>query len=142
MVSNEAQQIRAAFPGRSFAGVEEIFDGPTPTDDRFVLTDGSRTYTLGEMSSGEQSIFPILFEFVRQQIHRSVVLIDEIDLNLHPPLAQLLLGLLPRLGEGNQFLFTTRPTPARSPRSSAPTPSTGSRRGGRACKPAPLRGRQ
>jgi len=50
------------------------------------------------MSAGEQAIFPILFEFVRQQIHRSVVLIDEVDLNLHPPLAQMLLGLLPRLG--------------------------------------------
>jgi energy-coupling factor transporter ATP-binding protein EcfA2 len=97
----------AAFPGRSFAGVEPIFDGPTPTDERFVLSNGERTYALGEMSAGEQSIFPILFEFVRQQIHRSVVLIDEIDLNLHPPLAQTLLGLLPRLGENNQFLFTT-----------------------------------
>ncbi|WP_437998391.1 AAA family ATPase [Sorangium sp. So ce185] len=98
---------RTAFPGRSFAGLETLFDGPTPADDRFVLKDGGRTYTLSEMSAGEQSVFPVLFEFVRQQIHRSVVLIDEIDLNLHPPLAQTLLGLLPRLGEDNQFLFTT-----------------------------------
>ncbi len=97
-----------AFPGRTFAGVEPIFgNGPTPTDDRFVLCDGKHTYALGEMSAGEQSVFPILFEFVRQQIHRSVVLIDEIDLNLHPPLAQTLLGLLPQLATGNQFLFTT-----------------------------------
>jgi hypothetical protein len=96
------------FPGRTFAGVEPIYgSGPTPTGDRFVLSDGKHTYALGEMSAGEQSIFPILFEFVRQQVHRSVVLIDEIDLNLHPPLAQVLLGLLPRLGEKNQFLFTT-----------------------------------
>ncbi len=98
---------RAVFPGRGFAGLETIFDGPTPADDRFVLKDGGRTYTLSEMSAGEQSVFPLLFEFVRQQIHRSVVLIDEIDLNLHPPLAQTLLGLLPRLGKDNQFLFTT-----------------------------------
>jgi len=97
-----------AFPGRTFAGVEPIFgSGPTPTDDRFVMSDGKHTYTLGEMSAGEQAIFPLLFEFVRQQIHRSVVLIDEVDLNLHPPLAQMLLGLLPQLGTDNQFLFTT-----------------------------------
>jgi hypothetical protein len=97
-----------AFPGRTLAGIEPIYDsGPTPTGDRFVLNDGKHTYALGEMSAGEQSVFPILFEFVRQQIHRSVVLIDEIDLNLHPPLAQTLLGLLPLLGTGNQFLFTT-----------------------------------
>jgi len=96
-----------AFPGRRFGGLEPVFDGPTPTGDRFVLTDGQRTYALGEMSSGEQSVFPILFEVVRQQIHRSIVLIDEVDLNLHPPLAQAVLGMLPRLGEQNQFLFTT-----------------------------------
>jgi predicted ATP-dependent endonuclease of OLD family len=97
-----------AFPGHTFAGVEPVYEqGPTPTGDRFVLNDGKHAYGLGEMSGGEQSIFPILFEFVRQQIHRSVVLIDEIDLNLHPPLAQKLLGLLPRLGGENQFLFTT-----------------------------------
>ncbi|WP_263747283.1 ATP-binding protein [Plectonema radiosum] len=34
------------------------------------------------MSAGEQSVFPIFYEFVRQQIAHSVVLIDEIDLNL------------------------------------------------------------
>jgi hypothetical protein len=98
----------AAFPGHTFAGVEPIYDGyPSPTRDRFVLSDGKHAYALSEMSAGEQSIFPILFEFVRQQIHRSVVLIDEIDLNLHPPLAQKLLGLLPQLGKDNQFVLTT-----------------------------------
>jgi len=103
------QRYSAVFPGRSFAGLEPVYSGsaPTPDDNRFVLSDGKRTYALAEMSAGEQAIFPILFEFVRQQIHRSVVLIDEVDLNLHPPLAQMLLGLLPRLGEANQFLFTT-----------------------------------
>ncbi len=96
-----------AFPGRRLDGLEQVFDGPTPAGDRFVLSDGRQTYALAEMSSGEQAVFPILFEFVRQQIHRSVILIDEIDLNLHPPLAQTVLGMLPRLGRENQFLFTT-----------------------------------
>lgn len=59
------------------------------------------------MSAGEQAVFPLIFEFIRLQIHHSVILIDELDLNLHPPLAQRLLGLLPRLGEDNQFIFTT-----------------------------------
>jgi hypothetical protein len=99
---------REVFPGRSFAGLEDVYgDGPTPIDERFVLTDGHRTYALEEMSAGEQSVFPILFEFVRQQIHHSVVLIDEIDLNHHAPLAQRVCGLLPRLGRDNQFIFTS-----------------------------------
>jgi predicted ATP-dependent endonuclease of OLD family len=72
-----------------------------------VLSDGVHTYALSEMSAGEQAVFPLLFEFVRQQIHKSVVLIDELDLNLHPPLAQALYELLPRLGHDNQFILTT-----------------------------------
>ena len=59
------------------------------------------------MSAGEQSVFPILVEFVRQQIHHSLVLIDELDLNLHPPLAQRLLRALSSLGTENQFIFTS-----------------------------------
>jgi predicted ATP-binding protein involved in virulence len=49
----------------------------------------------------------MLYEFVRQRIRNSIVLIDETDLNLHPPLAQALLANLPRLGPHCQFIFTT-----------------------------------
>jgi len=97
------------FPGRSFSGPEPMFRGgvPSPTDYYFILSDGNRTYDIEEMSAGEQSVFPMLYEFVRQRIRNSVVLIDEIDLNLHPPLAQALLASLPRLGPRCQFIFTT-----------------------------------
>lgn len=60
-------------------------DSPTPEDYYFLINDDHRTYDIVEMSAGEQSVFPILYEFVRQQIAYSVVLIDEIDFNLHPP---------------------------------------------------------
>jgi predicted ATPase len=97
------------FPGRSFADPEPMFGGgvPSPTDYYFMLSDGNRTYDIEEMSAGEQAVFPMLFEFVRQRIRNSIVLIDEIDLNLHPPLAQALLANLPRLGPQCQFIFTT-----------------------------------
>ena len=36
-----------------------------------------------------------------------MVLIDEIDLNLHPPHSQALLTLLPQLGPNCQFFYTT-----------------------------------
>lgn len=97
------------FPGRSFAGVEPMpgIDSPTPEDYYFLINDGHRTYDIVEMSAGEQSVFPILYEFVRQQIAYSVVLIDEIDLNLHPPAAQLLVRQLTKLSQNCQFIFTT-----------------------------------
>ncbi|HUY87769.1 MAG TPA: AAA family ATPase [Pirellulales bacterium] len=97
------------FPGRSFSDPEPMFRAgvPSPEDYYFTISDGQRTYDIEEMSSGEQAVFPILYEFVRQQIKNSVVLIDEIDLNLHPPLAQSLVNLLPVLGPGCQFIYTT-----------------------------------
>ena len=97
------------FPGRSFDLPEPIYrDGvPSPEDYYFMIKEGDRNYDIEEMSAGEQSVFPMLYEFVRQQIKNSVVLIDEIDLNLHPPLAQGLLSSLPALGPGCQFLLTT-----------------------------------
>lgn len=100
------------FPGRSFAGVEAMpgRDAPTADDFFFLLNDGSRTYDIIEMSGGEQSVFPFLYEFVRSHIGYSVVLIDEVDLNLHPPVAQSLISQLPIIGPTNQFLLTTHST--------------------------------
>jgi len=97
------------FPARKFAGVEPMpgTDAPSPEDYYFLLTAGNRTYDIEEMSAGEQSIFPILYAFVRQQIAYSVVLIDEIDLNLHPPAAQSLVNKLPKISQSCQFIFTT-----------------------------------
>lgn len=100
---------KKVFPGRSFRGLEAMHKGgvPAPEDYFFTLSDGNKTYDIEEMSAGEQSIFPMLFEFVRMQIRNSIVLIDEIDLNLHPPLAQSLVNAMPVLGKDCQFIMTT-----------------------------------
>lgn len=100
---------KRVFPGRSFADPEPMFRGgvPSPADYYFMINDGHRSYDLEEMSAGEQSVFPILYEFVRQQIKNCVVLIDEIDLNLHPPLAQTVISALPQIGPNCQFIYTT-----------------------------------
>jgi len=91
------------------------FDGPVPRTDIddvldepwFYLYDGHRPYELGEMSGGERAIFPIIFDFANWDIHNSVILIDEIELHLHPPLQQGLLKALRGLGKNNQFIVTT-----------------------------------
>jgi AAA domain, putative AbiEii toxin, Type IV TA system/AAA ATPase domain len=100
---------RKIFPGRSFAGVEPMpgVGAPMSKDFYFLLDDGHRTYDIVEMSAGEQAVFPILYEFVRQQIAHAIVLIDEIDLNLHPPVAQSLVSQLPKIGPTCQFIITT-----------------------------------
>ncbi|MBE9142714.1 AAA family ATPase [Planktothrix mougeotii] len=97
------------FPERSFWGLESLpnLNSPTERDTYFLLKYKNRTYDLVEMSAGEQAIFPILYEIVRQQIAYSVVLIDEIDLNLHPPASQFLVRQLPRISPTSQFIFTT-----------------------------------
>jgi len=104
------------FPDRQFIGPEPMYEKgiPTPSGNYFMLSDGHRIYDIQEMSAGEQAIFPILFQFVRQQIDNSVILIDEIELNLHPPLAQSFLSHLPEIGPNCQFLYTTHSEVIRS----------------------------
>jgi predicted ATP-dependent endonuclease of OLD family len=59
------------------------------------------------MSAGERVIFPILIDFANWNINNSIIIIDELELHLHPPLQQALVDLLPRLGKNNQFIITT-----------------------------------
>jgi energy-coupling factor transporter ATP-binding protein EcfA2 len=100
---------RLVFPSRKFygAGHSPSANSPAEEETYFLLTDGKWEYDLVEMSAGEQSIFPILYEFVRQQIAHSVILIDEIDLNLHPPAAQYLVSQLLRIQGSCQYILTT-----------------------------------
>lgn len=99
--------FRAVFPGRAFGEPEPMPGDPAATELYFMLTDGDRTYDIEEASAGEQTVLPILFAFVVQQVAQSVVIIDEVDLNLHPPAAQAMIALLPRLGLNCQFLLST-----------------------------------
>jgi ABC-type ATPase involved in cell division len=103
------QHYQTIFAGRTFSGLEMMpsLESPMAEQCFFVLNDGEHTYDIVEMSAGEQSIFPILYEFVQQQIAYSVVLIDEVDLNLHPPAAQSLLRQLLKISPTCQFILTT-----------------------------------
>jgi len=99
---------QAIFPNRSFDGVapreniDDIF-----SEFWFNLYDGKSQYEISEMSGGERAVFPILMDFANWNIHNSIILIDEIELHLHPPMQQALLKALPKLGKNNQFIITT-----------------------------------
>lgn len=102
------QAYKAVFPERSFEGsipregIDDILSEPW-----FYLYDGKNHYEISEMPGGERATFPILMDFANWNIHNSVILIDEIELHLHPPMQQALLRALPKLGKNNQFIITT-----------------------------------
>ena len=72
-----------------------------------MLERDGKVYDISEMSSGEQAIFEMLYEFVRLRISKSIVLIDELELHLHPPQQQAMLAALPQLGDDCQYIITT-----------------------------------
>ncbi|HIK11714.1 MAG TPA: AAA family ATPase [Oscillatoriaceae cyanobacterium M33_DOE_052] len=96
------------FPRRNFESpiprenIDDILSEPW-----FYLYDGKNHYEISEMSGGERAIFPMIVDFVNWNIHNSVILIDELELHLHPPMQQALLRVLPKLGKNNQFIMTT-----------------------------------
>jgi predicted ATP-dependent endonuclease of OLD family len=103
------QAYKAVFPERGFEGpvpregIDDILSEPW----FYLYYDKSNLYEISEMSGGERAIFPMLVDFANWNIHNSVILIDEIELHLHPPLQQVLLRALPKLGKNNQFIITT-----------------------------------
>ena len=97
------------FPGTTFEGLapRNLERAPSAADFYFLLKREGRIYDLAEMSSGEQAVFPLLYEFIWQNIARSVVLIDELELHLHPPQQQALLAALRKIGPDCQFIVTS-----------------------------------
>jgi hypothetical protein len=77
-------------------------------DDFDVLfRDGDSEYGFDDIASGEAMILLLLITLTAERIHRSIVLIDEIELHQHPVWQHRLLDALPHMGEDNQFIVTT-----------------------------------
>jgi AAA15 family ATPase/GTPase len=105
-----ARIYKTVFPEREFAGLEmrDNIDNILTEPWFYIYNSKNKTqYEFSEMSGGERATFPILLDFMNWNIHNSVILIDEIELHLHPPMQQALLRTLPKLGKNNQFIITT-----------------------------------
>lgn len=77
------------------AGLDIEFEGPRGS----YLFDG--------LSSGQSMLLLLLLKFARNRIHSSIVLIDELELHLHPLWQARLFHSLGELGFDNQIFFTT-----------------------------------
>ena len=101
--------LRRLLPGTELAGVApgEEWSGTEVQESYVWLRRDGHEYDLAEMSSGEQALFALLYDFVRLDIAKSVVLIDELELHLHPPEQQALLSAIRQMGGECQFLVTT-----------------------------------
>lgn len=88
--------------------IGELFNTEHGLDIEF-RGDRGRYYYDG-LSGGQQMILQMLLQFATRRIHRSIVLIDELELHLHPLWQDRLYTALPRLGEDNQYFFTTHST--------------------------------
>jgi predicted ATPase len=71
------------------------------------FTDGQNEYTYEGLSSGEKNVLLLLIRFVAERMHRSIVMIDEMELNQHPIWQRKLLHMIPQMGDDNQIIATT-----------------------------------
>jgi energy-coupling factor transporter ATP-binding protein EcfA2 len=87
-----------------------VIDDMKPSDDGYDLQlhrDGGYYYSAG-MSGGERQILRVVANLVYDRAVRSVVLIDELELNLHPRWQRSLLRFCQTGGDDdNQFIITT-----------------------------------
>lgn len=76
--------------------------------DTLILKKYGVEYDLAQMSSGEHQILRILVGLVSERAKNSIVLIDEIELHLHPAWQARLIQVLREDKErNNQYIFTT-----------------------------------
>ena len=69
--------------------------------------DGRQEYQYDGLSSGEKMTLLLLIRFVAEHMHRSIVMIDEVELNQHPIWQRKLLHAIPQMGDDNQIIATT-----------------------------------
>jgi len=88
-----------------------IVNAPTPVavkELRFHTPTG--TCFWDGLSTGERILVELLLPFASGEIHSSIVLIDELELHLHPLWQDRLYSALLDLGTDNQIIFTTHST--------------------------------
>jgi predicted ATPase len=94
---------RLSAPRQILGAVRDEFDTP---DLRF--SDGMNEYGYDGVSAGEEMLLLFLIRLASEHVHRSILLIDEVELHQGRGLQEALLTQLPKFGESNQVIATTQ----------------------------------
>ncbi|TGO02497.1 ATP-binding protein [Candidatus Thiomargarita nelsonii] len=78
-----------------------------PDIDTLIVEKNNTEYDLLQMSSGEHQVLRILVGMVAEVAINSIVLIDEVELHLHPVWQERLIEALREEPSNNQYIFTT-----------------------------------
>lgn len=71
------------------------------------FSDGRHQYGFDGLSGGEGMALLLLTKMVSENIHRSIVLAEELELHMHPIWQRKLLYVLGQVGRDNQIIVTT-----------------------------------
>lgn len=74
---------------------------------RLMYLDGEQQLNIDSLSSGEQEVLRIAFDFILRNPSHCIVFFDEPELHLHPELLSRLIMTLRGIGESNQFILVT-----------------------------------
>ena len=80
---------------------------PTIGNQQLMYMDGEQQLNIESLSSGEQEVLRIAFDFILRNPSHCIVFFDEPELHLHPELLYRLIMTLRSVGESNQFILAT-----------------------------------
>jgi predicted ATPase len=97
------QLFKDLLPGKELQNINPA----SPREFQYKEVSGT-PLPFGSLSSGEQEVVKVIFDFVRKEIRHSVIIVDEPELHLHPTLTFKLIETLKTIGDHtNQFIFLT-----------------------------------
>lgn len=94
---------------QTICGDKEILQPVSLPDGSIDMSfrEGAIEYGFEGLSSGELILLSFLVRLSTERAHRSVILVDEVELHLHPIWQRRFLYALPEMGEDNQVIVTT-----------------------------------
>ncbi|MCU0479867.1 MAG: AAA family ATPase [Anaerolineae bacterium] len=86
----------------------EIYTLSSDGEFEIDFRDGNKQkYTFDGLSSGQRSVLNFLVHYTFKRMFNSVVLIDELEMHLHPTWQRHIFNYLRNRDDGNQFIITT-----------------------------------